>query len=97
MIIAINLSTPVRKIKDKIDINICEAKMKNSNIVKCSKIILGTLTLLMVKNTNANAQDILSGTNMSAQVVESLNAIGYPTVDLIFNLVQMKDHFKNMP
>jgi hypothetical protein len=94
MIVTINLSTPRKKIKDKINSAIFEAKMKNVNMTKHRSIVIGALLILMLKGTNANAEEILTSTKISSQIVNGLNLIGYPTVDVIFNLLQMKKHFK---
>lgn len=94
MIIAINLSTPRRKIQDKIDSMIFEAKMKNIEISLNKKIFLSMLILLMLKDSNANAEEIVTGTKISGHIIDGLSTIGYPTIDLAYNLLRMKDGFK---
>lgn len=94
MIVAINLSTPRRKIQDKINSMIFEAKMKNIEVSVDKKIFLSTLILIMLKGSNASAEEIFTSSKISSQVVDGLSIIGYPTVDFIYNLLTMKKHFK---
>lgn len=96
MIVTINLSTPRRKIEDMINNMIFEAKMKNFHIKKYNNIIISSFILLMFRNHNANAEEILRNSLMSSSVVEELNLIGYPTVDAIYNLLTIRKHLKYM-
>lgn len=94
MIVTINLSTPRRKIEDIINNMIFEAKMKDFHIKKYNNILISSFILLMFKNHNANAEEILRSSLMSSSIVDELNLIGYPTVDAIYNLLIIRKHME---
>lgn len=94
MITTINLSHPRKKLIEECDKALFKAKMMNIDINRYAKITLGVIFICAFKSTNANAEDLCNSKDIVGQSTEVLRIIGYPTVDLVYQLFSMKQHLK---
>ncbi|QGU94301.1 hypothetical protein GOM49_03515 [Clostridium bovifaecis] len=94
MITTINLSLPRKKLLEEFDKVLFKARMMDIDINRYAKTTLGAIFICAFRNTNANAKELYNSKDIIKQSTEVLRLIGYPTIDLIYQLLSMKQHLK---